>query len=327
MVNLFYGNASDGFPAWVKRCPQVVFRTDRTANGLGWNVKPYVLMKMLDEGFDEVMWLDSDLIVNQNPFETLASIEKEVLVATEDALGEDRADGNAIRAQLWGFRVGRTLPFGLNSAVVRVSKDHYPLLDCWWNLLQDKTYQHFQKKGWRNRPVHMLGDQDVLTALLTSEQFSGIPLHVLRRGKDILQFNGIYGYTVAERMRNLLGNRPMFIHSFAAKPWSDEWRPESIADLSNYIKKIYVDLSPFTISALRFRDDLDCDTAWMDAHYMLSRILRALGMGNPAFVGLPIAIFADIACFMKNIRKSDRSSILANYSILEAGRHEVTDSQ
>lgn len=46
----------------------------------------------------------------------------------------------------------------------------------------------------------MLGDQDVLTALLTSKEFSEIPIHILRKGRQILQFNGIYGYAVAERI-------------------------------------------------------------------------------------------------------------------------------
>ncbi len=72
---------------------------------------------------------------------------------------------------------------------------------------------------WYERPVHMLGDQDVLTALLTSSEFSDIPLHMLRRGPDIIQFDGVWGYSIPERITNLLGWGPTFIHAGAAKPW------------------------------------------------------------------------------------------------------------
>jgi hypothetical protein len=161
----------------------------------------------------------------------------------------------------------------------------------------------------------MLGDQDVLTALLTSKEFSQIPIHILRRGTQILQFNGIYGYTVAERMRNLLGDDPAFIHSFGGKPWSERWRLEPTNDLKEYIKKIYLDLSPYTLSALRFKHELGCGTEWMEPHYMLSRILRTLGMGYPALVGLPIAIFADLARAVEYLRKFRPSSL----SHLESG--------
>ncbi len=46
----------------------------------------------------------------------------------------------------------------------------------------------------------MQGDQDVLTALLTSTEFADIPLKMLRRGKDIVQFDGVWGYTTTERL-------------------------------------------------------------------------------------------------------------------------------
>ena len=75
------------------------------------------------------------------------------------------------------------------------------------------------KMDWRQRPIHMQGDQDVLTALLTSTEFADIPLKMLRRGKDIVQFDGVWGYTTAERLRSLLGDGPTFIHCMGTKPW------------------------------------------------------------------------------------------------------------
>ena len=195
--------------------------------------------------------------------------------------------------------------------MIRVTKNHYRLMGRWWELLQSNEYQEAQQKAWEQRPVHMLGDQDVLTALLTSKEHSQIPIYILRRGKQILQFDGVYGYTVAERMRNLLGDGPTFVHSGAGKPWSDRWRLEPDNGLREYIKKVYLDLSPYTLSALRFRHELGRSTEWMEPHYALSRILRAMGIGRPALVGLPMAVFADLARAVKYLRKSHRSSLPA----------------
>jgi len=300
-INLFYPPANDEFLTWSKKCPLLHLQNDRLRTGYGWNVKPEAIRRLIDQGFDEVIWIDSDVIVNQNIFPIFAQLKSDILVATEDALGDERDDRNALRARLWSLPVGRVLPFGLNTGVLRVSKDHYRLLERWWTLLQSSEYQHCQKKEWRQRPAHMRGDQDVLTALLTSREFSEIPIHILRKGKDILQFNGVYGYTVAERIINLLGKCPAFIHSFAGKPWSEPWQSEPSTDVTEYIKKVYLDLSPYTLSAMRFRHELGCGTEWMEPHYALSRILRALGMGYPALVGLPMAIFADLTRVAKYI--------------------------
>jgi len=308
-INLFYPPAKDEFFTWIKKHSQVRLQTDHLTNGYGWNVKPQAMMKMIDQGFDEVVWIDSDVIVNRNILRIFGQLKSDVIVATEDALGNERGDENALRARLWGLPVGRILPFGLNTGVIRVTRDHYHLMERWWELLRSNIYQDFQKREWRERPVHMLSDQDVLTALLTSKEFSEIPIHILRRGKHILQFNGVYGYTVAERIGRLLGDRPTFIHSFGGKPWSERWRTEPSSDLREYIKKVYLDLSPYTLSAMRFKRELECDTEWMEPHYALSRMLRFLGMGHSALVGLPMAIFADLARVIKWIRKSARSNL------------------
>ena len=305
-ICLFYPPAKDGFFTWINKFPQVHLQTDSLMNGYGWNVKPQAILHLVDQGFDEVLWMDSDIIVTRDITDIFRQLKNDVFVATEDALGDERDDRGALRARLWGFPVGRVLPFGLNTGVLRVTKCHYHLMERWWKLLQSNIYQDSQRKAWDQRPIHMLGDQDVLTALLTSNEFSEIPIHILRRGKHILQFNGVYGYSVAERTRNLLGDGPAFVHSFGGKPWSEKWRLESPISLREYIKRVYLDLSPYTLSAMRFRRNLGCDTEWMEPHYVPSRILRALGMGRPELVGLPIAALMDLARIVKYRRKKDQ---------------------
>ena len=156
----------------------------------------------------------------------------------------------------------------------------------------------------RKNPIHMRGDQDVLTALLTSTEFAHVPLRVLRRGKDIVQFDGVWGYTTAERLRNLLGDGPTFIHSMGCKPWVARWKSARHIGLTEYLKMVYVDVSPYTLASSKFKKDLGCDTNWIGAHYRFSAILRALAMQHPVLAGLPMAVFLDIARLIKRVHES-----------------------
>ncbi len=319
-INLFYPPATPEFFAWMKKCPQVRFQTGALANASGWNVKPVALMQMLQEGFEQVIWVDTDIVVKKDLVPLFAPVGEDAFVVCEDGLGDERDDRNALRARLWGFPVGRVLPFGLNSGVLRVTGHHHGLLRRWWELLQSSEYLEAQKLRWRQRPFHLLGDQDVLTALLTSKYFSEIRLSILRRGKHIIQFNGVYGYTVVERVRNLLSDGPTFVHSPGGKPWSEEWRRET--GLRESIKSIYLDLSPYTLSALTFRKGLECDADWMDPHYAFSRILRKLGVGHPALAGLPLSLLLEVPRSVKSRRPSAHLELsLSALSQAEAGRH------
>ena len=298
-INLFYPVANEEFLRWLSAYPQVRLQVSRLKNGYGWNVKPQAIMQLLDAGFDEVIWIDSDVLVTRDIRPLFHALDSAVFVATEHTLAPERHDGTGLRAQSWQLSVGRILPAALNSAVLRVTRQHYGLMERWWELLQSDAYQSCQQKEWQKRPIHMLGDQDVLTALLTSVEFAQIPLKTLRRGKHIIQFDGVWGYTTAERTRNLLGDGPTFIHSCAGKPWMARWDSERLNHLREYLKMVYLDVSPYTLSSVRFSEGLGCDTSWMCAHYKLSSILRSLAMQHPALTGLPMAVFADIARLIK----------------------------
>jgi hypothetical protein len=306
-ISLFYPFANQAFRRWLGAYPQVQLQATGLRNDYGWNVKPQAIMRLLDAGFDEVIWIDSDMFVTRDIRPLFNGLDEAVLVATEATCSLDRSDhdGAGLRAQLWQFPVGRVLPWAsLNSAVLRVTRRHYPLMKRWWELLQSDAYQRCQQKEWRKRPIHMQGDQDVLTALLTSTEFAHIPLKTLRRSKHIVQFDGVWGYTTAERLRNLLGDGPTFIHSMGSKPWVARWELEGPHHRREYLKMVYLDLSPYTLSSAKVKRDLGCDTNWMRAHYKLSSILRFLAMRHPALTGLPIAVFFDIARLIKRVHES-----------------------
>ena len=319
IISLFYPVASDEFLQWVRRFSQVRVQTERLRIGFEWDVKPQAMMLLLEQGFDEVIWIDSDIIVTREISTVFSDLRSDCIAATEDALGDDRNDENALRTRLWGLPVGRVLPFSLNSGVVRITKHHYRLLERWWELLQTDDYRAVQKREWGQRPVHMKGDQDVLTALLCSREFFDLPLFILQRGKHILQFNGVYGYTIAERTRNLFGDGPVFIHSFAGKPWLHQWE---LGSLREYIKNLYLDVSPYTLEARSFKTQIGANSGWVEPHYRLSRVLRLLGLGRRELSGLPVAALMDMVRVAKGKRSAMRTGRAAIATLASEDRDQ-----
>jgi hypothetical protein len=303
-VSLFYPPASQQFLKWTERCPDVRVQSITLQNGCGWNIKPLAVMNLFDQGFDEVTFIDSDVLVTQDLRPVFSDLVASTVIVTEHTMAAERDDHDSKRTRLWGLPVGRSFPFGLSSGIVRVTKQNYRLMQRWWELLQSSEYQQAQKIPWKHRPVHMLGDQDVLTALLGSKEFADLPLKILMRGKDIIQFDGVYGYSTAERTTNLLHDGPYFVHSGAGKPWAENWDLHSDHVLREYIKTVYLDLSPYTVSAIQFKAELESDTKWMEPHFGLSRFFRILGLNLTPLVGFPMALCADLARGAKMILRS-----------------------
>ena len=203
-IYLIFPHATREFLSWLSGHPQVTLRTTPLPKAYGFNVKPQATLHLLDEGYEDVLWIDSDIIVTHD-LKSLATVDPQSLVLTEEALWTPYGDPDGLRARMWGFKVGRVLPFALNTGVIRVTRRHYPLMMRWRELLELEEYRSAQSRDWRSRPLNMVGDQDVLTALLASEEFAQVPLHILLRGKDIVQYFGPYGYTLRERLIYLDG--------------------------------------------------------------------------------------------------------------------------
>ena len=293
-VNLFYPSADEKFRAWVQKYPQVHLQATDLRKGMGWNVKPLAILHLLEAGYDEVIWADSDVVVTRDITSVFAGVDSKVFMISDQY--KDRNAMNAVRATSWGFTVGRVLPFELNSGVFRATKDHYPLMQRWRELVHSEEYQHYQQNvGWEKSPAHMKGDQDVVSALLVSTEFSHVPVRLIRTGRDIILFDGIFGYSVGARIKSLLRGIPPFIHIPGFKPWlANMWKMKHPVRVKDYIEHVYFDVSAYTLSALRFRNEMECDTGWMDPHYTLGRVLRIAGLGCRPLVGLPIAVLADL---------------------------------
>lgn len=236
-VYLIFPPATHEFASWLARYQQVTLSTHRLDGTSSHNVKPQAMLHLMEDGHDEVLWIDSDIIVAGDFDRTLAHLPGDTFVATEEALWAPHDDRDAWRARKWGLEVGRVLPFALNTGVIRATHMHKPLLQRWRELLESATYREAQRLDWRLRPLHMISDQEALTALLSSMEFSNVPLKFLTRGDDIIQYFGPYGFTVRERILTLFGRSPPFIHSQGPnKPWAVNWHPVATASVKAYLE-------------------------------------------------------------------------------------------
>lgn len=283
------------FAKWLSSYPNVTHRKQPVAGDYeSYGVKPFALLALLDEGHPDVLWCDSDLIITSALHSALGGPPEDAIVVAEEALVANHGDDNGLRARLWGFEVGRVLPFTLNTVVLRVTRAHRPVLERWKDLLASPEYRAAQRLEVRpgdgdGRPLHMLGDQEVLTALLASIQFSHHPIHYLRRGRDIIQFFGPYGYTVAERMHHLVSGMPPFVHAMGQKPWLPAPKAKTAWEA---FYQFYAAVSPYTAMARGHSAALAC-RLWLRPPNLASRIITWLGFGQPALIGLPLALVAD----------------------------------
>jgi len=297
-MTVFYSEADRFFLDWARNLDseRIAVRVAPLPGAYGWNVKPHALLQLLKEGHPAVVWIDSDIITTKSIAATFFSLNHNTLLVTEEALWGAPDDTNAHRARLWGFPIKRSFPFALNTAVMRVTQEHIPLLEKWKRLLEDSDYKRAQAQPWNRRPLHMIGDQDVLTALLCSDEFSDIPVTILRRGSGIIQYFGLYGYTLAERAICLVHGMPVFIHSQGVKPWLVGGGTRS-TNLRRWIEAVYLDLSPYTLAASGLA--LADATSWTRSRSAVGALLRKLGLGYAPLVGLPIAAASDLARLVK----------------------------
>jgi hypothetical protein len=300
-VHLIYPLASNTFMSWIKTDAKVTLHLNRFATAHEFDVKPEALLYLLNKGYNDILWIDSDVIVTSAITPLIDRLADDTIVITEEALWAPHGDEDGLRARLWGFEVGRTFPVTLNTAVVRVTRAHQALIETWKVLLQSQQYREAHNLDWRLRPTHMVSDQDVLTALLASKRYSGIPVKTLRRGNDIIQYFGPQGYTIRERISNLIAGAPMFIHSQGPKPWTTSWAKTQRRNIKDYFYDVYLDLSPYTLAAQKFHGELTECKSWMQAHFRLALALRALGLWHPPLVGFPLAVMADLFRLAKAI--------------------------
>jgi hypothetical protein len=280
--------ATNDFTIWLKDYPQVLLSTLRLEGAYGWNVKPHALLRLLDHGYERVMWIDSDIIATGDIMPLFSRAGGSRLLVAEEADFFGKPVARQL-TEMWKLEHGRSLDWTVNSGVVVCSSVHRPLLVAWKRLLESEDYVAAQRTAWTERPVHMFGDQDVLTALLGSRDFSHVDVDVLRAGRDIVQYLLPGSYAMSDRLRNSVRGLPLLIHTQGSKPWQYAKTPSILGSRSKYIDALHCELSPYVAVAKYVAGVERMRFPWIDRHSVLGLLLYCVGFFNPSLVGLPLA--------------------------------------
>jgi hypothetical protein len=250
----------------------------------GWNAKADCLLRELYAGHPRVLWLDSDIVLASNTHCIFKDLDEDTLLAAVDPHCLN-FQGSTLRTRGWGMEIGRSFPRTINTCVLSVTPSHARLVERWAELLRTPVYATAQENSWQSRPRHMMGDQDVFTALLGSVEFADVPVHLLRDGLDIAQCFEEDGYRAVHRLRNCFRGLPPLIHSQGSKPWRSRKKG---------MKQIALDLSPYSRVAQEIGADVPGVEIWSRPQTRIGRTLDLLTFGNPSLRGLPISLIMGV---------------------------------
>jgi hypothetical protein len=291
-VVAFFPGASDEFLRWASRLSNVEVRSSRgSVFGNGWNVKPTAILTMLDEGHDQVLWLDTDIIVCGDLMARLDPIPPECIVGTEEYFWGHR-QGSPLRTSGLGLAPSRVLPATVNTGLLRASKIHRPLVEHWASIVSGPEYFAAQELSPTRRPIHLFDEQEVLTGLLGSSQYADIDVVQLKRGVDIAQCFGPSGFTLKERLQ-AHGKIPLLVHTQGPKPWSKsepKERRSFSGRLMGYYQTAHLDVTPYVFVAMEYRDQMDEDVSWMSPATALGRGLSRLYKNQPLLREAPLTV-------------------------------------
>lgn len=288
---LFFPHAQQSFKNWLQRF-SFVRLIEEWPGGSGWAIKPSALRYTLQE-FEEAIWIDADIIVTSNPSDLFRGDQSSTIVVTEEPSTQPN-HGSLIRTQGLGLELGRILPITTNSCVVRVTRDHDVLLQRWISILASPEYLESQSRQVEDRPLSLMGDQDVLCGLLGSQEFAQVPIRYLSHGGDIIHSGGALAYTPKERIANLL-RRPCFIHGQGTKPWKIFMPPDLTKKAFFWqYRRLAQELSSYFAESKQYAKDIDVDAPWLSYSSWPGKLLCALGFGSHSLRGLPLSLTAHL---------------------------------
>lgn len=295
-IAVYCGWTNPEFTRWAEQLGNLILIPSRPEGGYSWNCKPHTLRPFLDQGYDEAIWVDSDILVTRDPQHLFEGLDDEVLVGTQEASSEGE-QGSEIRTRGLGLELGNIYPWTLNSCIVRATRKHLDLLDHWSEILGSPEYRAIQSKPFPERPRHYCGDQDVLSGLIGAKRHRHIPVKFLRSGLDIIHCGGALGYSSRERLVGLVEPIPPFLHAIAGKPWHvfAEWYAKSHSTWFVFYRRLLQETSPYVLRATRWKDRVAVPCEWMNYHSLLGGLLKLCGGRHHALTGLPLSVVATLA--------------------------------
>jgi hypothetical protein len=291
-VFVFRPDPAPDFIQWLDEFPQVTLIPNQPGSGVIPNSKPRALLALLDRGLEELLWLDTDIALTANPLHLFDDAAPQEIFVVEE-MKSSAHQGSAARTKGWALPMGRAFPITMNSCVVRVTPYHRALLEKWEALMFHPEFLAVQKMPFPERPIHFWGrDQNILNALLGSQEFGHVPVRYLKRGRDLIHAGGARTFSVRERVASLGRPLPPFLHSPGSKPWVVLKRSFPLTGGYWFRQKLILELSPYTFYVKRYRKTLKQDTSWLDRGSSLGIFFRMIGFGNYALRGLPICLSA-----------------------------------
>lgn len=256
----------------------------------GWNVKPEILLRSLEE-YDRAVWLDTDILVTGDISVFIDKFDKNTFVVGQD-FRMNGLVGGELRARAFSLSPVRNLDYAVNSGVIIATKRHLSLLQSWKKVLNDPEYVDMQKKSVSQRNIFKFGDQDALWAVLVSDFAYDIEVEFFRTGIDQILHCGANGFHVLDRVKLIFREKPKFIHMLGPfKPWSFNSYNNSKIKNKMYFHQVCFELSPYFEFASLYRKDIG-NPEWLSRRTRLARFFNFMFLGNWALQGLPIAAIA-----------------------------------
>ena len=278
---------------WAARRPEVELSTERLPELSGWNIKPSLLLRELDAGWKEALWLDSDMIVSQPISKVVRRYPRGALILAQEWID---AAPLAI-AEGWGLKSKRPISV-VNNCFVRVTEAHRPMLERWLTMLYDPRYRAAQAMPYDRRPKHFLHDGWPLIALLESEEFAGVEYDFIRRNGEIAQCAGSSGYRPTHRIVDVFRGLPALIHGLGRKPWE----PTAASGAQRLLLDLATDVSPYVLASRRVAKKLKMRPSWLEANTLPGKMLRGMTNGHPGLAGLPLAILHSMEMRVRKMR-------------------------
>lgn len=259
----------------------------------GWNAKPELLALLLRAGARTACWVDADIFVSGDLRRRMPD-DPQILVVAEEVASLPSRD-TAEWAIRMGLRVGRRLQRQVNSAVVRASAAHLPLLDAWHRECSSAAYLSEQAKPFDDREDPFKGDQDVLSALLASETFAMLDFFALRSGRDIAHLLGSGGFSLKERLSSLWRGVPVLLHSHGyPKPWlcpPNEW----------------LSVSPYVCAVRSLYKGHPSDVPWTRPATPRAAAVCSVFRDHPALCGVPFLAGGEIRRLIDRLQGARRT--------------------
>jgi hypothetical protein len=278
---------------WAASRPEVELSTETLPGLSGWNIKPSLLLKELDAGWEAPLWLDSDMIVSQPISKVVQRYSRSALV-----LAEEWTDAPPLAiAEGWGLKSKRPISV-VNNCFVRVTQAHRPMMERWREMLHDARYRAAQATPYGQRPKHFLHDGWPLIALLECEEFADVEYDFIRRNGEIAQCAGSSGYRPTQRIMDVFRGLPALIHGLGRKPWEEATGSGG----RRLLLGVATDVSPYVLASRRVAKKLKMRPDWVEARTLPGKVLRGLTGGHPGLAGLPLSILHSVELRVKKMR-------------------------